>query len=64
MSVRSCLPDIFLPYDQVGVGVRGGMEAAIHIKRSYIAANSDREDFCCVKVDFRNALMNVTVLVS
>ena len=55
MSVRSCLPDIFLPYGQVGVGIKGGMEAAIHTLRSFITANCDREDFCCVKVDFTNA---------
>ena len=55
MSIGSCPSNIFLSYGQVGVDVRGGMEAAIHTMRSYIAANSDREDFYCVKVDFRNA---------
>ena len=29
-AVHSFLPDTFLPYNQVGVGIRGGLEAAIH----------------------------------
>ena len=29
-AVHSKLPDIFLPYNQVGVGTQGGLEAAVH----------------------------------
>ena len=36
VAVRSELPDIFLPYGQVGVGVKGGLEAAIHALRFII----------------------------
>ena len=36
VAVRSELPDIFLPYGQVGVGVKGGLEAAIHTLRFII----------------------------
>ena len=35
-AVRSELPDLFLPYGQVGVGVKGGLEAAIHALRFHI----------------------------
>ena len=54
-SVKSHLPDVFLPYGQVGVGVRGGMEASVHTVRSFIAANSDKADLFCFKLDMRNA---------
>ena len=30
LSVRDDLPDLFLPHGQVGVGIKGGLEAAIH----------------------------------
>ncbi len=54
--MKSRLPNLFLPYGQVAVGVTGGMEAAIHTLRSYIiTSNWDSEDLCCVKNDFRNA---------
>ena len=28
-AAKSRLPDLFMPYGQVGVGIKGGMEAAI-----------------------------------
>ena len=31
-AVRPYLPDIFLPYGQVGVGVKGGLEAAVRAR--------------------------------
>ena len=34
-AVKSKLPDIFLPYGQVGVGIRGGLEAAVHSLSSF-----------------------------
>ena len=30
LSVCDGLPDLFLPYGQVGVGIKGGLEVAIH----------------------------------
>ncbi len=35
-SVRAFLPDIFIPEGQVGVGVKGGLEAAVHAARHTI----------------------------
>ena len=35
-AIKSRLPDVLLPYGQVGVGVKGGLEAAVHSIRSYI----------------------------
>ena len=29
-AVKSKLPDVFLPYGQVGVGIPDGLEAAVH----------------------------------
>jgi len=54
-AARSRLPDLFLPYGQVGVGVRGGLEAAVHSLRSFITAHGHKEDLCCLKLDMRNA---------
>ena len=30
IAVHPQLPDVFLPYNQVGVGTQGGIEAAVH----------------------------------
>ena len=54
-AVRPYLPDAFLPYGQVGVGVKGGLEAAVHGIRKLIADNSHNDNLCCAKVDMRNA---------
>ena len=52
--IKDRLPDVFVPYDQIGVGLKGGLEAAIHSMRSFIDATSAREDFCCLKIDMTN----------
>ena len=54
-AVHSLLPDIFLPYHQVGVGIRGGLEAAFHSVNRFLEAHGLEEDLCCVKIDMRNA---------
>ena len=36
LSVKDDLPDLFLPYGQVGVGIKGGLEAAIHSFQHFI----------------------------
>ena len=33
-AVKPRLQEVFLPYGQVGIGVRGGLEAAIHTLKS------------------------------
>ena len=54
-AARPRLRDILLPYGQVGVGVKGGLEAAVHTTRSFISSYSAEENFCCLKVDMTNA---------
>ena len=54
-AVRSELPDLFLPYGQVGVAVKGGLEAAIHSLRFHIKEHGDKEDLCLLKIDMQNA---------
>ena len=54
-SARSRLPEIFLPYGQVGVGIRGGLEAAVHTLRSFVATHGADQNLCCLKLDMRNA---------
>ena len=54
-AVRSKLPETFLPYNQVGVGIKGGLEAAIHTTRYLINHFRDVDNMCILKVDFRNA---------
>ena len=49
-AAHSLLPDIFLPYRQVGVGIRGGLEAAFHSVNRFLEAHGLEEDLCCVKL--------------
>ena len=53
--VHPSLPDVFLPEGQVGVGITGGAEAAIHATRQFIRHHSHLEDLCLLKVGFQNA---------
>ena len=55
LSVRSRLPEVFLPYNQVGVGIRGGLEAAVHSIRQCLSDRGQEENLCCFKVDMQNA---------
>ena len=55
LAVRSALPDVFLPFGQVGVGVSGGLEAAIHSLRTILSTLGSKPDLCCLKVDMSNA---------
>ena len=40
---------------QVGVGVKGGAQAAVHATRRYIDSIRDSPDRAIVKLDFKNA---------
>ena len=55
LAVKPALPQYFLPYGQLGVGVTGGVEAAIHTLSSVITDNGENPDLCCLKIDFKNA---------
>ena len=59
LSICNKLPDLFLPYGQVGVGIKGGLEAAIHSFRSYVHSHKDNPDLCAVKLDMYNAFNEV-----
>ena len=55
MSVRSLLPDLLLPFGQVGVGISGGLEAAVHPMRSILSLYGSDSSLCCLKLDMTNA---------
>ena len=52
-AVRYRLPDLLLP-GQVGVGIRGGLEAAVHSLRSFLEDNGGNEELCLLKRDMKN----------
>ena len=54
-AVKPRLPEFFLPSGQVGVGIKGGLEAAVHTLSGFIESHGDNPDLCCVKIDFSNA---------
>ena len=58
MVVRSKLPDILLPYGQVGTGTKSGMEAAIHHFSKFIDDHGQDPSLCCIKIDMFNAFNN------
>ena len=54
-AIRPTLPDTFLPFGQVGVGVSGGLEAVVHSLRTILSTVGSNPDLCCLKVDMSNA---------
>ena len=56
LAVRPQLPDIFLPYNQVGVDIRGGLEAAVHSLHQGLSGWGSEADLCCIKIDMHKAL--------
>ena len=54
-AVRRKLPELFLPYNQVGVGMQGGLEAAIHSIHRILQELGQDENLCCFKVDMQKA---------
>lgn len=48
------MKDTFLPHHQLKVAIMGGLEAAIHCTWSVINQFQDRNDFCLLKLDFKN----------
>ena len=54
-AAKSQLPALLLPSGQVGVGVSGGLDAAIHGLRVFLTDHGADEDLCCLKVDMANA---------
>ena len=54
-AVRPSLLNTFLPYGQVGVGIKGDLEVAVHGVRKILEDCGHDEKLCCVKVDMKNA---------
>ena len=54
-AAKSQLQALFQPSGQVGVGVSGGLDAAIHGLRVFLTDHDADEDLCCLKVDMANA---------
>ena len=52
--VRPCLVDILVIYGQVGVEVKGGLEAAIHATRCCLHHYGSDLDLCLLKLEMRN----------
>jgi len=55
LTVRPSLPHIFLPYGQVGVGISGGLESAIHTTRHFVSCHGSNSSLGLLKVDMKNA---------
>ena len=54
-AVRPRLVDILIPYGQVGVGVKGGLEAAIHATCCCFHHYSSDPDLCLLILGMHNA---------
>ena len=54
-SVCLSLPDLFLPFGQVGVGISGGLEASVHSLRTILSMLDSDSSLCCLKLDMTNA---------
>ena len=55
VSVRDSLPSLLLPHGQVGVGIRNGLETAVHSLCTILATVGSNCELCCLKVDMTNA---------
>ena len=53
--IKTDLPQFFIPHGQLGVGIKGGLEAIIHSARFIIDKFQTHEDMCLLKLDFKNA---------
>ena len=57
-AVKSQLPDVFLPFGQVGVGTSSDLEAAVHSLSSFIDKFGDDPNLCCLKRNMSNSFKN------
>ena len=63
-AVRTELPELFLPYSQVGVGSKRGLEVATHALRLYIEEHGQEQDLCLLKIDIQYAKSSSSFLTS
>ena len=54
-SVHSSLPDLLLPFGQVGVGISGRLEASVRSLRTILSTLGSDSSLCCLKLDMTNA---------
>ena len=54
-SVHSSLPDLLLPFGQVGVSISGRLEASVHSMCTILSALGSDSSLCCLKLDMTNA---------
>ena len=55
LAVHPSLPSVFIRYGQVGVGIPGGLETAIHVTRHYIYQHASDSSLALLKIDMKNA---------
>ena len=53
LSVHLSLPELLLPFRQVGVGVPGGLEAAVHSLHTILSMHSS-DSSCCLMTNVFN----------
>jgi len=63
--VRPFLPDTFLPYGQVGVGIQSSLQAVVHGVRCALSQLCDNDSLVLLKIDVKNAFnkCNCTVFL-
>ena len=64
LSVKSKLPDVFIPTGHIAVGAKGGLEAAIHALSKCIKLHGNNKDLCCSKLILPMSLRNAVDLPS
>ena len=52
LAVCPSLPSVFLPYGQVGVGIPGDLETAIHATQHYIYQHASDSSLALLKIDY------------
>ena len=63
LIIHPSLPDTFLPYRQVGVGIPGGLECAIRVTHRFLSLHGADDSLVLLKVDMKNAFMDAVILL-
>jgi len=61
--VHPLLPDTFLPCGQIGVGIPGGLEGAIHAVRHALSQFGNDESLALLKIDMKNVVNECSCIV-
>jgi len=57
------LPETFLPYGQVGVGIPGGLECAIQTTHHFLSVHGADDSLALLKADMKKLLMNAVAML-